>query len=306
MVVGVHGRFAAEPAHSVTVGVVGIGPAVALYLPVVRQLAGGTHGGLGVRQGAVKINNGLPGLAVSAAPLGTGRLPIGPGFGRGDLPGGFRRGAGSLCHGVKVQLVRPVGNRVVKIAPSRLGHQNGRHSRQLEGAVVAGSLRRQGKTGVLLLRGVTDPVVLAVGGADQRPAGSEASQHIQLDVAHHPFPLLFGKGCGIKAGAVFAVFLIGKADEAQLRIVGSILQHFGGKQQRGHAGGVIIGAPGAWNAVVMGRKDQNVGISPVCLLHGDHIGPGAALPVGAGLKGHGIAHLRKALLQILHSRMFSP
>ena len=84
-----------------------------------------------------------------------------------------------------------------------------------------------------------------------------------------------------------------------------ILSGLGGKEQGGHAGGVVVGTAGGRDAVMVGREDQNIRVCPARAFHRDHIGPGAALPAGIGLEGDHIAHLREVLLQILDGGVLS-
>ena len=188
---------------------------------------------------------------------------------------------------------------MVQIALPVLHQQDGGHAGQLQGGVVAGGLRVPRQLRILLLEQVADPVGLPVHGAHQGAAGAQAPQHVKLDGPDHPPLLLLRQGGGIGPGAVLAVLLVGEADEAQLRVGVRVLQRLRRVEQGGRAGGVVVGAVGGGHAVVVGGENQNIGVRSGRLFHSDDIVPGAALAVGVGLEGDGVAHGLKPPLQVL-------
>ena len=300
-IVGVHGLLAVEPAHGVAVGGVDVLPALAADGLGVHQLAARADVGLSLLQGAGEVDGGLPqhGIGV-AVPLLPGDGPVGGGVGGDDLrhSGGGR--AGGAGDGPVVQVLGRVGGGMIQVAPAHLGQLHGGDAGELEGGVIAGTLRVPGQASALGLEQVGEPVGLAVHGAHLHAGGAQAADHVELDVADHPLLLGGGELGGVVPGAQLAVLLTGEADEADLRVGGHVLQRVRHGQQRAHAGAVVAGAVGGDHGVVVGGDHQDVRIGGPGGLGGDHVGAGPAVGGGVGLQLHLIAHVLEAVLEIFH------
>ena len=305
-VVGVHRLLAVKPPHGIQIGVVNIGPAVAVYLLGIHQLPGGADIGFRIRERAAEIDHVLPGLTVGVAlRLFMHDLLIGRRIRIRDLL--HRRGHGlhRACKGVQVDLAGDVRRRVVEIAAPVLHHQNARHARQLEGGVVARGLRAQREGGVFPPDQVAQPVGFAVHRADHAAARAEPAQHIQLDIADHAAALGFGQGRGVVPRAVFAVFLVRKADEADLGIGRRVLHRLRDREQRGHARGVVVRAVGRRHAVMVRGHHEDIRICRCRRLDRDHVGAGLPGVIGIVLRADLIAHLCETALQVLRRRLLA-
>lgn len=127
----------------------------------------------------------------------------------------------------------------------------------------------------------------------------QSAQHVKLDVPDHPVHLLPGQRGGVGPGAVFAVLLVGEADETELRVGGYVLQRLGGIEEGCRPRRVVVGPVGGRGAVVVGGEHQNIRVRGGGLLYGDDIVSGPPLTVSIGLEGDRIPHLLKAPLQVL-------